>query len=77
MTHLNFRCFGGSLLTLLFLVASAQSSRADIINLATGLDASNSLISTGGQPDAHWNVDQPGGGTGPAQTVFPGDPDYI
>ena len=39
------------------------------INLATGLDASNQLLSTSGAADAHWTVDQHGGGTAPAQVV--------
>lgn len=44
---------------------------------ATGLDASNSLILTGGQSDAHWTVDPAGGGTPvAAQTVYPGNADW-
>jgi hypothetical protein len=53
--------------------------RADpiTINLATGLDASNNLITTGGAPDAHWTVRG-----NPAQVVVPGSgdsgfPDWI
>jgi hypothetical protein len=49
----------------------------DIVNLSTGLDSANNVIMTGAQPDAHWNVDQPSGGQGPAQTVFPNNADWF
>ena len=48
-----------------------------LLNLATGLDASNNLITTGGQPDAHWSVQPQVGGIVPAQTVYPDNPDYF
>jgi hypothetical protein len=47
-----------------------------IYNLATGLDASNNLITTGGQPDAHWSVQPQGGGIAPARIVDPSNPDW-
>jgi hypothetical protein len=49
---------------------------AGMINLATGLDASNNLITTGGAPDAHWTVDRVTGGTSFAQVVTPYDVDW-
>jgi len=41
------------------------------INLATGLDCSNKLITTGGQQDCHWTVKG-----NPAQVVAPGNADW-
>ena len=41
---------------ILFAAAGFQSFGADI-NLSTGLDSSNQLITTGGVNDAHWTVD--------------------
>ena len=49
----------------------------DIINLSTGLDSSNNLITKGAQSDAHWTVDQPTGGQGQAQTVFSNNADWF
>ncbi len=46
------------------------------VNLSTGLDASNSLITSGGVAGAHWTVSEQAGGTGQAQTVFPNDADW-
>jgi hypothetical protein len=46
------------------------------INLSTGLDSSGKLLATGGQPDAHWTVQQANGTTTAAQTVFPNNPDW-
>jgi hypothetical protein len=57
-------------------VVVAGPGRADTINLATGLDAAGNLITTGGLPDAHWTVEQIGGGTGPGQVVTPGNADW-
>jgi len=54
----------------------AASGFAGTINLATGLDSSGNLIGSGGQNDANWTVQQIGG-TGPAQTVFPGNADWF
>jgi hypothetical protein len=39
------------------------------MNLSTGLDASDALITVGNSPDAHWTVDQPAGGILPARVV--------
>jgi len=46
------------------------------INLSTGLDASDTLLTIGNSPDAHWTVDQPLGGIAPARLVGPGDADW-
>ncbi len=46
------------------------------INLSTGLNASNTLITTGAQPDAYWTVSEQAGGNGPAQTVYPNNADW-
>ncbi len=61
---------------MVFGVIANHPSEASVINLATGLDAANNLLATGGQSDAHWTVDQPTGGQGPAQTVFPNNADW-
>lgn len=55
----------------------AVPAAAATVNLATGLDASNTLISSGGQSDAHWTVSEQTGGTGAAQTVFPNNADWF
>ena len=47
------------------------------INLATGLNASNTLITAGGTQDGHWIVDQQGGGTAPAEVVASNNADYF
>lgn len=44
--------------------------------LATGLNAGNTLITSGSVADAHWTVDQIGGGTAPAVTVYPNNADW-
>jgi hypothetical protein len=63
-----------------FVAWSAVSSplTAASINLATGLDSSNNLISSGGVNDAHWTVtmDPTFSPTGIPQTVFPGNADF-
>ena len=46
------------------------------LNLTTGLDASNNLITVGGTPDANWTVDAVSGGTAAAQIVTPKDADW-
>jgi PEP-CTERM motif len=66
----------GTLLWALFLVAASQAARAGTINLATGLNASNHLITTGGLADAHWTVQEQAGGIGAAQTVYPNNADW-
>jgi hypothetical protein len=62
----------------LLLAAATQVARADVVNLATGLDAGNNLISTGGVTDAHWTatVDPTYDPTGTAQTVYPNNADW-
>jgi hypothetical protein len=61
----------------LILAAASQMTRADTLNLATGVDASNNLLPVGGVMDPHWTstVDatfDPGGLT---QTVYPNNSD--
>jgi hypothetical protein len=58
----------------LLLGGVARPTRADTINLATGLDGSDNRILVGGAVDAHWTVPPLGTATGP-QTVFPGNAD--
>jgi hypothetical protein len=59
----------------LFSVFAARTSYAIAasLNLSTGLDASDALITVGNTPDAHWTVDQPLGGIAPARVVTPSD----
>jgi hypothetical protein len=53
------------------LSCAVGQARADlIVNLATGLDASNNLLTTSGAPDAHWTVRG-----NPAQLVTPSSGD--
>jgi len=61
----------------LIALIAAPTTRAGGLNLATGLDASNNLISSGGVNDAHWTVtpDPTYSPTGIPQTVFPDSPD--
>jgi hypothetical protein len=59
------------------LVLATGSAQAAVINLSTGLDASDTLITIGNSPDAHWTVDQIGGGTAPARVVTAADADGI
>jgi PEP-CTERM motif len=47
------------------------------MNLSTGLDASDALITVGNSPDAHWTVDQPAGGILPARVVTASDVEGI
>jgi hypothetical protein len=66
-----------TLLTVLVSAAASQVAQAASINVSTGLDASNNVITTGGVNDAHWQVtvDPTFSPTGIPQTVFPGNPD--
>ena len=41
-------------------------AQASALDLSTGLDPSDTLITLGNTPDAHWSVDQPLGGIAPA-----------
>src|SRR5512133_2243847 len=59
-----------------FLLTSVTSVFPASITLNTGLDASTNLITTNGALDAHWTVDQIGGGTAAAQVVTPVSPDW-
>jgi hypothetical protein len=54
-------------------LASEERNIAATINLATGLDASNTLLTASGQPEAHWTVAQTGA---TPQAVYPTSPDY-
>ena len=49
---------------------------AQSINLGTGLDASNNLITTGGLADNNWSVDAQAGGAQPTQVVTPASADW-
>lgn len=51
----------------------AGSSYATVLNVSTGLDPSDVNILVGNTPDAHWTVDQFGGGIAPAKVVAPGN----
>ena len=51
----------------------AMNSFSATINLSTGLDSTNTLITSGNVPDAHWTVV----GAGPARTVFPDNIDFV
>jgi hypothetical protein len=65
-------------LTALAVFASPTSQvMASPVNLSTGLDASDTLITIGNSPDAHWTVDQPAGGIAPAKVVTASDADGI
>ena len=46
------------------------------IDLSTGQDAGGALLASSGLADAHWTVDQAGGGTAAAQAVLSGAADY-
>lgn len=47
------------------------AAHAAMINVSTGLDATDTAYTTGAQPDAHWIVNG-----NPAQTVFPNNADW-
>jgi hypothetical protein len=66
------------LFTALLAVAFASMTRADTINLATGLDSSGNLITSGGVNVANWTVepDPTYSPTGIPQTVFPNNADW-
>lgn len=51
----------------------AGTSQAAVLNVSTGLDSSDVNILVGNTPDAHWTVDQFGGGIAPAKVVAPGN----
>jgi len=63
----------GSMFAALLLAAFAPLARGDVINVSTGLNASNQIITTGAVNDAHWTVtvDPTFSPTGIPQTVFP------
>lgn len=56
--------------------ALAQAANGQLI-LSTGLDATNTLITTGGTNDAHWTVTEVTGGPGPAQVTTPTSADWF
>jgi hypothetical protein len=53
-----------------FTATAMNAFSANIYNLATGLDATDTRITTGGEADAHWTVDQAAGGTAAAQATL-------
>ncbi len=55
---------------------SSWTAYGSSINVSTGLDASNTLITTGGTSDAHWTVQEADGTTGAAQVVTPSNADW-
>jgi hypothetical protein len=57
------------------LAFATTSAQASIVNLSTGLDASDTLITLGNSPDAHWTVDQYPSGIAPARVVTAADAD--
>ncbi|MHB8524937.1 MAG: hypothetical protein ACYDD2_02105 [Candidatus Acidiferrales bacterium] len=57
--------------------ATATSTPSGPINVSTGLDASDKLITTGGVADAHWTVQQEDGTTGPAQVLGDGSSNWF
>ena len=65
------------ILTCAALALATASAQAAMVNLSTGLDASNTLITIGNAPDAHWTVDQISGGTAPARVVTAADADGL
>jgi hypothetical protein len=67
----------GSMFAALLLAVFAPLARADVINVSTGLDASNNIITTGAVNDAHWTVttNPTFSPTGIPQTVFPNNAD--
>ncbi|MGH3261423.1 MAG: hypothetical protein ACRDNS_05445, partial [Trebonia sp.] len=52
------------------------NGNAATVNLSTGLDATDTLITTGGTSDAHWTVDQSAGVTAAAQVVTSSSTDW-
>ncbi len=50
-------------------VAMATIANASTINVSTGLDSLNNLITVGNTPDAHWTVSQGSGGAAAAKVV--------
>ena len=51
----------------------AMNSFSATLNLSTGLDSTNTLITSGNVADAHWTVV----GDGAARTVFPDNIDFV
>ena len=58
------------------LALATAAAHASSVDLSTGLDATNTLITVGNTADGHWTVDQPLGGIAPARVVTPGDVDW-
>ena len=56
-----------SLLLAGLLALGTATAQAASLNVSTGLDASDTLLTIGNTPDAHWTVDQPLGGTAPTR----------
>ena len=55
----------------ILLFGLCQMAQADTINVSTGLDATNTLITTSGQTDAHWALT-----SGPAPVIFSTSADW-
>ena len=72
MRHISISVFVG-----ITLFASPTAQAVFPVDLSTGLDGSDTLITVGNSPDGHWTVDQPGGGTAPAKVVTASDADGI
>jgi hypothetical protein len=66
-------------LAVFILVLAGHNSAllADSIDLSTGLDNSNNLITSGGTADAHWSVRSYGGSPAAAEVVASGNPDWF
>jgi hypothetical protein len=67
------------LLSALFVGVASHWAQAASINVSTGLNSSNAVISSGGVNDAHWTVttDATFSPTGIPQTVFPNNSDWF
>ncbi len=72
----NFSRTGGPTDDIVNLTGTLNNTMPATINLATGLDASNNLISTNGTADNNWTVDEPAGGTGAAEAVTAAGADW-
>src|SRR4051794_3847730 len=56
--------------------AAVSQAKAATINVSTGLNASNVVLTTNGAADAHWIVGQAAGGTAAAQVVTSAGADF-
>ncbi len=58
-------------LSCIFLLLFGSFAKAATINISTGLDSFNNLITTNGQADAHWTINNSG-----APVITPGGADW-